>query len=407
MIATLLVLLAMTTIGATLVSLSVFQIKSSFDNLRSVQAYYIAEAGAEDALVRITRGMEWTNSYSFSFNESTSTVEISNVVGGVRTIISKGEKRERVKKVKVLHTLSSDNVSFHYGIQVGDDGLAMANNSQVNGNVFSNGSIIGEFGRGFITGSAKTATIGTRLENLNIAEDAYTHNCKNCDITGKLYFSGGANESCVVGEGVTVHPVQSQQPLPIDSATIDKWKDDAAETVIVGDYTVAGGDTAYLGPAKITGSMTLENNASLILTGTVWVEGNITLNNNASVVLDAFSFSSLSGVLLTDGKIVIRPEVVLEGSGLEGSYLLLLSTNNSSDRASPAIDVDNTASGGVFYTSNGLITLKNNVEAKEVTGYGVYLSPNAVINYEVGLSDAGFKSGPGGGWKVSQWEETE
>jgi hypothetical protein len=69
--------------------------------------------------------------------------------------------------------------------------------------------------------------------------------------------------------------------------------------------------------------------------------------------------------------------------------------------------VNNNAAGAIFYTSNGLILLSNNMLAREVTGYKIQIDNNAVIEYESGLESSIFSSGPGGSWIVENWKETE
>ncbi len=67
--------------------------------------------------------------------------------------------------------------------------------------------------------------------------------------------------------------------------------------------------------------------------------------------------------------------------------------------------VDNYASGSFFYSSAGGIVLSNNISAVEITGYKVKLDNNALVQYESGLANLFFSSGPSGGWKVVSWEE--
>lgn len=404
-LATFLVLLAMVTVAVSVANLLISQSRFSNDKLKASQAYYTAEAGVEDALLRVIKEKQWSSSYNF--NQGLIDVEISNVVGGVRTITVSGQRDARFKKIQVAQSITSDKISFYYGAQVGDGGMIMENNSEVIGNVFSNGSVIAT-GKGYISGTVKTATAGNSIEGLIVQGDAYTHNCKDCEIAGSLYFSGGANDSCTSTEGIKGSPIQDKKDLPIPQELVDEWKNKVAEEgVFTEDYVLEGGETEYLGPKKIVGSMTIENNATLILTGMIWVTGDINIQNNAEIRIDSGLYSGLSGVLLTDGKVTVSQGVVLEGSGLEGSYLLILSTNSSLDILSPAIKVGNTASGGVFYTTNGLIVLQNNILAREVVGYKVYLEPNAVVSYEAGLADVDFSSGPGGSWEITSWREIE
>lgn len=385
--------------------------------IKSTQAYYAAEAGAEDALLRLKNNMSLSPD-PLNIGGGTAEIEISDILGGSRTIISNGDISNRIRKIRVIYQVSFEEVSFYYGAQIGDGGMEMGNNAIVKGNIFSNGSVISTQ-RGYIDNTIKVATIGSSIEGLIVGENAYTHNCKDSTIAKILYYSGGNLQSCNATEGVKEHPIQEGKDFPIAQTQIDEWKTEAScsdspECIIEGDYVLDGGETDYLGLKKITGSMTLDNNSTLIITSTIWVVGDITIRNGASVKLDLNSYGELSGILVADGKIHIKPGVTLEGSGREGSYLLIISTNDSLDDKNPAIDIDNTTSGGIFYTPNtydtrngGLIVIRNRVEAREVTGYKVFLEEGAVIDYDYGLEDAEFSSGPGGSWKVISWKEVE
>ncbi len=45
--------------------------------------------------------------------------------------------------------------------------------------------------------------------------------------------------------------------------------------------------------------------------------------------------------------------------------------------------------------------------AREVTGYKIQINNSAVIEYDAGLENANFASGPGGSWKLRRWREIE
>ncbi len=393
-------------LSASYISLN--NIKAVRNNIYSAQTYYVAEAGIEDSLLRLNRGMKFSKTNSLAVGSGNATIEIGDPIGGSRTITSSGNTNNRIRKMRAVYTITTDNVSFHYGAQVGDGGMTMANNSRVKGNVFSNGSVVGSGGKGYIDNTIKVATLGSRIEGLNIGEDAYTHNCKDCTIGGSLYYSGGGQENCTATGGVKTSPVQGTRPLPISEEQITEWKNDAlAGGVFIGNYTVAIGKTAYLGPKKIEGALNLQNSATLIVTGTIWVTGNINLNNLSVIKLDNPIYGSTSGIIIADGKIIVSNGADIQGSGAAGSYTMLFSTDSSLDLANPAIDVNNNARGAIFYTSAGLIKLSNNMEIREATGYKLYLLNNAVIEYESGLEDVGFSSGPGGSWKVTEWKEIE
>jgi hypothetical protein len=375
---------------------------------RSFQSYYTAEAGIEDSLLRLKKSMQFSSPNTLAVGNSAAVINISNLIGGSRTITSEGNKDNRVRKITTTFILSTDQVSFYYGAQVDVGGVQMGNNSQIQGNVFSNGSILPSGGgTSNITGTASIAINGNKIENVNVGGDVYVHSCKNSTITGTLhYVSGGSIVNCSFGSSVDMGPSQiASQNLPISLAQITKWKNEAAAGgIISGDYTLGGGGIDSLGPIKITGNMLIDNNSILTMTGVIYVEGNITIQNNSMIQVDS-SFGSLSGVIISDGKILVKNNAILQGSGTTGSFLMLLSTNNSVDPLSPAIDVNNNAQGAVFYASNGAIRLRNNIQIREATGYKLILDNNAVIQYNSGLANVNFFSGPGGSWQAKDWYE--
>jgi hypothetical protein len=138
------------------------------------------------------------------------------------------------------------------------------------------------------------------------------------------------------------------------------------------------------------------------------VTGNFRVDNGSTIQLDANAYGITSGVFVVDGKIKIRPNTILKGSGQASSYIMLLSTNSELvDFADPAVEIDNNTDAAIFYASQGLVVLRNNVQAREVTGYKVHLDNNAEIIYESGLQNSAFSSGTGGGWEVSSWQEID
>lgn len=388
-------------------------IRSVRNALYSIKSYYVAESGIEDLLLRLLdREMQIPSgdSYTLKVGDGLTAIIPGEIIGGSRTIISEGNVKERIRKVQISIIITTDQISFFFGAQVGEEGMEMGNNSEVQGNVFSNGNIIPAKGgdKGFIRGTVKVANEGNRIEGLIVDENAYTHTCKYCTIAGILWYVS-SYENCDATGGKKQLPGQiNPKDLPITLEQINKWKETAVSGgVIPTDYVLDGKVTDYLGPKKIEGTMVIDNGANLIVTGTIWVVGNIVIRNGAIIELDNGTYGSTSGVIIADGKIDIRPNVVIEGSGEKGSYVLLLSTNISLDKSSPAINVDNTTQGAIFYAFRGLIVIRNRVEAREVTGYKIFLDNNAIINYEVGLEDTAFSSGPGGGWQITGWEEVE
>jgi len=407
------VLIIMIGIGVSLFTLIRGEQKILRNIIKSNQAYYVAEAGTEDALLRLEKVMNRSNPYTFNVDTNPVTVEISDIIGGSRTITSTGDSLNRIRKIQIVYRISTQEVSFYYGAQVGEGGMLMGNNSRVKGNIYSNGSVIPSKGgdKGFIDDTVIVARNGNLIEGLEVGKDAKAHSCKDSIIGETLtYVSGGSVQNCPAGDTVKQQPNEIEpKDFPISQSQIDEWKQEAeGGGIIIGDYTIPGGVTQDLGPKKITGNFVIENNATLNIMSTIWVVGNLNIENGATVKLDSNSYGSTSGLIVVDGKIKIRPNTFLRGSGEEGSYLLLLSTNPEvEDFVNPAVEIDNNADAAIFYAPQGLIVLRNNIQAREVTAYKVALDNNAEILYEAGLEDTSFSSGPGGTWEVASWKEIE
>lgn len=394
---------------AAFISILTFGEQKILGNItKSNQVYYVAEAGIEDALIRLKNKLNFSNPYSFKVDSGTSTVEISDIIGGTRTIVSTGNFLGRIRKIQVIYSISTQQISFHYGAQVGEGGMIMGNGSKVEGNVFSNGSVIGG---GTIQNSIVVAGAGNKIEGITVGENAEVHSCKNSVIYGNLtYVSGGSVINCIVGGLTKTRPNQIEPlSLPISQEQINKWKEEATKGgIIPNDVSING--TMTLGPVQIgtldsPKNLIVQNGATLIMKGTIYVTGNITLNPNTTLKLDS-SYGPLSGIVIADGVITVENNVTISGSGQEGSYVLLASTK--ADVTNPVIDIRNNAAGStVYYANSGLIYLRNNMRAREVTGYKIRLENNAVIQYESGLENARFTSGPGATWKVISWKEVE
>lgn len=367
------------------------------NTLSSAQAYYGAEGGVEDALLRLAKNKNWSSSYTLPVGSASVEVQISDLVAGSRTIIAKGDASGKVRKVRAVHELDATEAQFFYGAQVGDAGLIMENNSIVNGNIFSNGSVRGEAGSR-IVGTVKVAGTGDYILRANVSGDAYVDRCQNSTISGTLHAL--SQSGCTYGSFVMEAP-PAPIPLPIPQQDIDNWKMAAQNGGTRGSQTYSSG-TWELGPVKIEGNLTIQDTATLVVKGTIWVTGDITVKNSARVRL-AGSYGSLSGQMIADGKITLKNSSVSSGSGTPGSYLMYLST--LPDR--PAIEIENSALADILYTSQGGVDVENNSSMRQITGYGIRLKNSAQVTYEIGLQDVSFTSGPSAGWKVTDWREIE
>ncbi len=143
-IATILVLFALLTITASFLFLALNTSRLIQNSDYSFKTYYVAEGGAEDLLLR-------SRSVLYDMPMGTSTLVVGDGIatswyatlpGGTQVFTSDGVVSSRSRRVTVT-TASTNEVEFSYGVQVGDLGIRMDNNAQIQGSVWSNGPIVG------------------------------------------------------------------------------------------------------------------------------------------------------------------------------------------------------------------------------------------------------------------------
>ncbi len=144
--------------------------KISRNFLKSSQAYFSAESGVEDSLYRVIKNKNYLASNSLNMADGVATINISGS-DTQKTIIVNGEEDNRFRKVQVILNTSTDAVSFYYGVQVGEGGITMSNNSTIQGSVYSNGDIQGANGAS-ITGDAWVADRPANVDQQSTSNDS-------------------------------------------------------------------------------------------------------------------------------------------------------------------------------------------------------------------------------------------
>ncbi len=395
-----LILLVMLVLIGAVSNIAFREARISELDYKSKRSYFLSESGTEDATYRLLQGKNVPASYALSLYGATTTITVFDVLGGKEILSS--ASLESVQRAVRTALKAESSVSFHYGVQVGEGGITIGNGSVVVGNVFSNGDIVGNGqDKTTITGTAKSA--GTHLvKDIRIEEDAWGYNFDNCTVVGTAHYAGSFSANCSAASTEVLAAPLEPESFPIPESLIDSWKADAAAGGTLSGFSVDNNSSATLGPKKISGNLTLGNSSTLTLTGNVWITGTINFGNGPILKLDA-SYGQLSGVLIVDGLVDLGNQAaVFEGSGEEGSYLMLLSTFGPGD----AIKLGNKAEGAIFYAPNGIISAGNNLDLKEATGYGLKVGNDTTITYEAGLADLNFSSGPGGSWTIDSWKET-
>lgn len=289
-------------------------------------------------------------------------------------------------------------------------------------NGFGNG--IGRYKSDWTSGSGSWTTITGDLDfktylgagtgsitQVSVNGNAKANTITSSTIGGIAYCQTGSSNNKICN---TSQADPTPLNMPLSDANIQQLRDDAtAGGTITGNYVASG--TASLGPKKITGNLSVTNGDTLKLTGVIYVVGNVDVSTNGTLKCDA-SFGADSCVLVADGWIDAGNNANFNGSGTAGSYILGVTAiegcNGGTQTAGCAtgnsgVNLSNNLTGAVFYASKSMVNLSNNAQLKAVIGYKLNLANNTEIEYEQGVANANFSSGPGGGWNVKSWKEVQ
>lgn len=406
LVITLIILGVMFLIAMPLIVLILGQQKIVGNLTKSNQAYFAAEAGIEDALLRLKNGMQRTSPYSFSVENATIEIVISDLISWARTVTATGDAAGRFRKIQVSYELSGSAPGLHYGAQIGEGGLVMDGESEVAGNVFSNGNVNLKQPNSKILETLVIAGDDKKLYGKGtVGGNAYADICEGetsgnmITVIGELYANDVTN--CTSTFLSNLNPLIDPVPLPIDDLQIEDWKQEAAAGGATGTYSITSGSDS-LGPVKVDGDLEVDG-AELIITGTIWVTGNITIRNPLTRVHLASSYESASGVIIGDNLISLQGGSDSYGSGETGSYLMYISTSSTN----PAIIIENATKADILYSNTGWITISQSTNMKSANAYGINVANNSGLIYQFGIESAFFTSGPGGGWTVTSWREIE
>lgn len=258
----------------------------------------------------------------------------------------------------------------------------------------------------------------TYIDGLSVGVDAHANTITDSAIGRDAYFQSIDQGTTVQGSKYPNSEDPALKDLPISLAQIQAWENQAQSGGInQGDLWLAPGE--QVGPLKIEGDLHLPSadpQNPAFITGPVWVAGNIYGSGNGKVKLDDNLTSGYPVIAdnpddqNTKGKVILANNFIAEDS-TAGGYLLFVSMNKSLDKDNPAISIFNNVNkdnpGAIIFALQGLINMANNGKFKEISGYALNLENNTQIVYEQGLIDANFSSGPGAGWKVESWQETQ
>lgn len=151
------------TMSASLWGYTHIQVKASRQAVERSQALQLAEAGIDKAIAELNLDSNFNGESAVAFGPGEFTTTVATVDSNNKTITSTGfipDSSNPTSEVTVKMNVSIDlsEVSFNFGVQVGEAGLSMGNNSSIIGNVYSNGSVTGS---GDITGDVTVAGGGS------------------------------------------------------------------------------------------------------------------------------------------------------------------------------------------------------------------------------------------------------
>ncbi len=380
----------------------------------SRQSFFTAESGVEDIVYRLRTNKSVNSTESLKIADTWATTTI-NTTGQVKTITAAGDVKDYLRSLRSRLTLGS-GASFNFGVQTDQGGFVIENNSSVVGNLYSNGPIYG-YNSNIIRGDVISAGPTGLVDGVHATGTVYAHTIRNSTIDGNAYYTTISN-STVVGSSHPGSADQATSSLPISDELIAEWEAGAALGTIISTpcpYSIS--DNTTIGPAKITCNFEISGNPTITIAGPIWVTGNINIKNNPIIkIANSVGGQSVAIIAdnpanrLTSSKISLNNGPQFQGNGTAGSYILLVSQNESAEQggAETAIEVDNTASGALLlYSGSGEIRLDNSDELKQITGYRIRLRNTAEVKYELGIASLLFTSGPGGTWRLTDWFETE
>jgi len=404
--------------AAILVYVSTY-LKSESQNIAKVQALQLAEAGIDKAAYELNRNSSYTGESNTALGNGSFTVTISPIDSEHKRVTSVGTApfsggHTTTRTVKATLAINHTVISFRYGIQSGNGGFSLDNSSTITGNAFSSGPVVG-LNKNYIYGDVVSAGPGGTIYGIHATGNVFSHSIgkssPDTTIDKDAYYSTITNTT-VTGTKHPGSPDQSPVALPISDAQIQEWETYAAAGGTLntcdsnGDYSISG--DMSLGPKKIACNLVIKTSHGILnVTGPLWVTGDITVQTGSTIQMDS-SLGSQNVAIIADnpanttgsGIINTQQSSVFKGSGSPGSFVFLISQNNSSETggSTVAISQNQGASALVSYASHGLITLSQSANVKETTGYKISLSNSANVTYDTGLPSTLFESGPGASW---------
>jgi hypothetical protein len=428
-------------IGLSLLKTGVIESFLGRGKVESVQAFYLANAGVEDALYRIQRpdnfGFPGPTSYTLNLPGGTAEVKVYGTED-FRTIETAGNDGKHLRLLKVEVQNTSTMPGFVSAIQAGNGGVELEGTTEVRGkggvpgNVYSKSFIKGKDKKDTSTGchNSASAIYGSawavdKIASLDpgsgvcITASASATFLNNCFVHG-TQFSPNSPQSCDGGisQYIAAVPIIDLPDLGIDH--IKNYLTDRGD-IYNGDCEITGsglsGDclagTKNVGDIKINGNLKINPKPGVTIkfTGPIWVTGNLEIVSNSRI---SPLSTSLSQITVVDGRINSSSNVSYYKNG--SAFLLFISTyvsgpdsNNPTFCDNPAITLASNNESVLFYSMMGCVQVGTGTPGGgfkgALLGEAIRVKNNTVIEYDPSLQTAIFGLTNSGGWQVLSFKE--
>lgn len=385
------------------------------NTVRSLQSFYVSESLQEDIFFRFVRNRSVSPTETLSLNQATAQATVEST-GNTRRIVSAGNAEQRIRRTELV-LVHGPGAAFFYGVQTGQGGFHIGGSGRVIGNLYSNGPITGS-GGSEVTGTAVSAGPTGLISGVNIDDSAHANRIENSRIDDDAFFQSIHNTTV----GGTSHPGSPNLPpldLPITDATIDSWQSEAQAGGVHTSpcpYRIGGTTNISLGNRKISCDLIIESSSRVTLTGPLWVRGNLTLGD-AAIIRVSPTLQGRSVPIIADNptdrlnssRITVGGSAGAFGAG-DDSFVILVSRNTSSRDGGTTVAI-NLRGGGperalVLYTRYGRVSIGGSAHMSAVAAHRVEIAGAAVVEYDSGLANMLFSSGPGGGFVIRSFRET-
>ena len=144
----------------------------------------------------------------------------------------------------------------------------------------------------------------------------------------------------------------------------------------------------------------------------MYVKGNVQIGNGAEINI---SNPANSAMILTDKWFSISNGVSINSPRVGVGHIMMLALaacdgtvyEPQCNGEGATITVFNGTDADVLVAPNGLIRVNQNVFVVDLVADKLKIEENVILEYEMGLTNVNFSSGPSGSWAIDSWREIE